>query len=160
MSHFGRFIAASVTVLFAFAHGATAEDMGKMVLVPNAGSVHFAAGPPTLPKGVELAVLVGDPGNPGPFVLRVKIPANTVIAPHTHATAENLTVISGPLFHQMGQTLNKKVGDELANGGFVYLPANMPHSVWTAGEAAEVQVTGTGPFGVNYVNAADDPSKQ
>ena len=44
-------------------------------------------------------------------------------------------------------------------GGFVYLPANMPHSVWTADTEFIVQVTGTGPFGLNYVNPADDPSK-
>jgi hypothetical protein len=37
--------------------------------------------------------------------------------------AENLTVISGPLFHQMGQSLNKKAGDKLANGGFDYRPS-------------------------------------
>ena len=39
------------------------------------------------------------------------------------------------------------------------LPANMPHSVWTADTEFIVQVTGTGPFGLNYVNPADDPSK-
>ena len=160
MRHFGRAAAMGAAALLALAGGAVADDVGKMVLVPDAGAVRYAAAPPSLPKGVQLAVLAGDPGTPGPFVLRVRIPANVVIAPHTHATAENLTVISGQVFHGMGQTLNKEGGDKLADGGFVFLPANMPHSVWTGGEAAELQVTGTGPFGVSYVNPADDPSRK
>jgi hypothetical protein len=35
----------------------------------------------TLPKGTKLTVVTGDPGQPGPFVLRVYFPANTVSLP-------------------------------------------------------------------------------
>ena len=35
----------------------------------------------------------------------------------------------------------------------------MPHSLWTKDQPAVIQVNGTGPFGLNYVNPADDPSK-
>ena len=87
-------------------------------------------------------------------------PPNTVIAPHTHKTAENLTIISGVLFHEMGDKLDKNAGDKLSSSGFVYLPGGMPHSVWTTTEPAVIQVTGTGPFGLDYVNPADDPSRQ
>ena len=45
-------------------------------------------------------------------------------------------------------------------GGFVYLPGGTPHYVWTTGTDSVVQVTGTGPFGLIYVNPEDDPSKQ
>jgi hypothetical protein len=34
----------------------------------------------------------------------------------------------------------------------------MPHSLWTGTSAAEIQVNGTGPFGLHYINPADDPS--
>ena len=139
---------------------ASANQTDQMVLVPSATAVHWGAAPPDLPKGVQLAVLVGDPAKPGPFVLRVRVPPNTVIAPHTHATDENLTVIRGVVFHEMGNKLDKAKGDHLTSGGFVYLPASMPHSVWTTGESTELQVTGTGPFGVQYINPADDPSKK
>jgi quercetin dioxygenase-like cupin family protein len=131
----------------------------EMALVPSSAIIKWAPGPASLPKGVQLAALAGDPGRPGPFALRVKIPPNTVIAPHWHATAENLTVLSGPLFHEMGDKLDKSRGEEMEAGGFVYLPAKMNHSVWTTTFEAIVQVTGTGPFGVNYANPADDPSK-
>jgi hypothetical protein len=59
----------------------------------------------------------------------------------------------------MGDKLDKGRGEQMDAGGFVYLPARMNHSVWTTTSEAIVQVTGTGPFGVNYVNPADDPGK-
>lgn len=131
-----------------------------MVLVPDDAAVKWQPAPANLPKGSQLAVLAGDPAKPGPFALRVKFPPNTLVAPHRHATDENLTVISGELYHGMGETVDKAHGHKLEQGGFVYLPGGTPHSVWTAGSESVVQVTGTGPFGLNYVNAEDDPSKQ
>lgn len=136
-----------------------AQDHAHMLLVPGDAAIRWQPGPADLPKGTQIAVLAGDPGKPGPFVLRVKFPPNTVVAPHRHATAENLTVLSGEVHHGMGETLDKERGDRLAAGAFVYLPGMMPHSVWTAASEAVVQVTGTGPFGLIYVNPADDPSK-
>ena len=130
-----------------------------MIMVSGGAAVAWQAGPPNLPKGSQIAVLAGDPGKPGPFVLRVKFPPNTVVAPHRHATAENLTVLSGDVYHGMGEALDKTRGERLGPGGFVFLPGMMPHSVWTTGTESIVQVTGTGPFGLLYVNPADDPSK-
>lgn len=138
---------------------ARAQDHAHALLVPGEAAVQWQPGPAELPKGTEIAVLAGDPAKPGPFVLRVKFPPDTIVAPHRHATAENLTVLSGDVHHGMGETLDKERGERLAAGGFVYLPAMAPHSVWTAAGGAVVQVTGTGPFGLIYVNPADDPSK-
>jgi len=141
--------------------GAADEKMHeKMVLLPSADAIKWGDPPPTLPKGTKLTVLIGDPSQPGAFVLRVYFPANTLVAPDTHKTAKNLTVISGELYHQMGEKLDTNRGDQLKQGAFVYLPAMMPHSVWTTGENTVVQVTGTGPFGLDYINPADDPSKK
>lgn len=152
-------IVAGVAIWLGTAQAAMAEGMGGMILLPSDAAVQWAPAPPSLPKGTKLSVLAGDPAQPGPFVLRVLFPANTTVAPHTHATTENLTVLSGSIVHGMGETLDRARGQPLAAGGFVYLPGGMPHSVWTTAEPAEVQVTGTGPFGLNYVNPADDPSR-
>ncbi|HEV8579086.1 MAG TPA: hypothetical protein VGX68_08370 [Thermoanaerobaculia bacterium] len=46
----------------------------------------------------------------------------------------------------------------LAPGGYALLPAEMRHFAWTK-DGATVQVHGMGPFVLNYVNPADDPSK-
>ena len=152
-------VCAAAVAAMALGSPVFAEDADSMTLVPSDAAVKWQPGPPDLPKGTQIAVLTGDPSKPGPFVLRVKFPAGTVVAPHRHATAENLTVISGDLYHQMGERLDKLQGQVMHPGGFVYLPGGMPHAVWTAGNGSVVQVTGTGPFGVNYVNPADDPSK-
>lgn len=154
-----RTAACALAALTATVGASLADDAHTMTLVPGADAVAWGPAPASLPKGMQLVVLAGDPGQPGPFVLRVKFPPHTVVAPHWHATAENLTVLAGPVFHGMGDKLDKEQGEELAAGGFVYLPAKTNHSVWTTTSEAILQVTGTGPFGVNYVNPADDPSK-
>ena len=146
--------------MFVLQHVAAADDMEKMTLLPSGGAIKWGEAPSNLPKGVQLTVLAGDPSKSGLFVLRVNAPPNTVIAPHMHKTAENLTVLSGMLYHEMGTKLDTKGGDKLTSGAFVYLPAEMPHSVWTTSEGAVIQVTGTGPFGLDYVNPADDPSRK
>ena len=154
-----RSIIAILAATLAGWQGAAAQDAGPMIMVSGGAAVAWQAGPPNLPKGSQIAVLAGDPGKSGPFVLRVKFPPNTVVAPHRHATAENLTVLSGDIYHGMGEALDKTRGERLGPGGFVFLPGMMPHSVWTTGAESIVQVTGTGPFGLLYVNPADDPSK-
>jgi len=58
--------------------------------------------PPTFP-GAKLAIVQGDPGKDGPFVYRVKLPANYKIAPHYHKAIENVTVLSGVFFIGMGK---------------------------------------------------------
>lgn len=133
---------------------------GGMILLSGEAAVRWVPAPPSLPKGSEISIIMGDPDKPGPFTLRVRIPADTVIAPHTHATDESVTLLSGSLKHDMGETLDKARGKTMERGGFVYLPANMPHALWTSSEPAVVQVSGTGPFGLTYVNPADDPSRQ
>jgi len=133
---------------------AATEDM---VLLKDDTAVSWGPPPASLPKGLEFSILSGDPAKPGPFTLRIRIPANFVIAPHTHSTAENLTVLSGSIVHDMGKTLVRGRGKTMNAAGFVFLPGNTPHSLWTNAHPAEIQVTGTGPFGLNYINPADDP---
>lgn len=131
---------------------------GAMIMLPGESAIQWSQSPPSLPHNTRISVLSGDPAKPGPFVLRLTVPADTVIAPHTHNTPESLTVLSGLIWHDMGKTIDKARGQEMSTGGFVFLPADMPHSLWTASAPAVIEVSGTGPFGLNYINPADDPS--
>ncbi len=137
--------------------GAAMAASDGMVLLKDDAAASWGPPPAALPKGLEFSVLSGNPDKPGPFTLRIKMPANFVIAPHTHATSENLTVLSGSIVHDMGDTLVRNRGKTLDTAGFVFLPGNTPHSLWTNEQPAEIQVTGTGPFGLHYINPADDP---
>lgn len=134
-------------------------DAHGMVTLSDGASARYQPGPANLPKGTEMSLVAGDPAKPGPFVLRIKVPPGTVIAPHTHAQAETLTILAGTIYHQHGATLDKAAGQALRTGGFVFLPQDMPHALWTTGEGVELQVNGTGPFGLNYIDPADDPSR-
>jgi quercetin dioxygenase-like cupin family protein len=119
--------------------------------------VPWGPAPDSLPKGAQFALISGDPVKPGPFAFRLKMPPGYVVMPHSHPAAENLTVISGRLYHGMGDTLRKADGKAVAQGDFVYLPPAMPHAVWTTDSPAVIQVNGTGPFSIHYVRAEDDP---
>lgn len=151
---------AAAAMLASIGPGLAADGRhGGVVTLPDGAAVKWQPGPANLPKGTQISAVAGDPAKPGPFVLRVMVPADTMVAPHTHAQDETLTILSGSVFHQHGEKVDKMKGEELRAGGFVSLPKDMPHSLWTTGEAVTLQVNGTGPFGVNYVNPADDPSR-
>lgn len=64
---------------------AIAQDtgMGDTAMINPAG-MKWSDAPPTLPKGAKLAVLYGDPGKDGPFVIRIKAPAGYRVPPHWH----------------------------------------------------------------------------
>jgi len=123
-----------------------------------AAAVKWMDAPPFLPKGAKLAVLVGDPSKPEPFTLRLQMPNGYKIAPHTHPTDEHVTVLSGVLRAAMGPKWDDKALGDFAAGSYANMAATMPHYVEAKG-ATVVQVHGVGPFVVNYVNPADDPSK-
>jgi len=116
--------------------------------------------PPSLPKGAKIAVLEGDPGKEGPFVYRVKMPANYKIAPHYHKATENVTVLSGVFFIGMGEKFDQGSGKELPIGGFVSVPPTHRHFAWAGGEETLIQVHGVGPTDITFVNPADDPRKK
>jgi hypothetical protein len=133
---------------------AAASTPAHVMLTP--AQVTWVDAPPFLKKGAKFAVLSGDPGAPGPFAIRLKIPAGYRIAPHWHPTDENVTVISGTFSLGMGEKFDAASAKALPAGGYAVLPAEMRHFAWSKG-GATVQVNGVGPFAITYVNPADDP---
>jgi quercetin dioxygenase-like cupin family protein len=113
--------------------------------------------PPQFPAGAQLAVLQGNPGADGFFVVRARFPAGYRIMPHWHPGAENVTVISGKLHVAAGDTFDDKAGDVLEAGGYVSLPSMSHHFAW-AETATEIQIHGVGPLAIIYVDPKDDPS--
>jgi len=124
--------------------------------VVSAGAVKWGPAPPSLPPGAQAAVLLGHPGKPGPFVLRLKFPAGFVVPPHRHSKDEFVTVIAGNFAVAAGETVDRETATPLPPASFVHLPAGMPHYALAATDTV-VQINGTGPFDVTYVNPKDDP---
>jgi hypothetical protein len=50
---------------------------------------------PAFPPSVRLAVVVGQPSEPGPYVIRVKVPSGVKLMPHKHPEDRIYTVMSG-----------------------------------------------------------------
>lgn len=132
--------------------------MQATVVMP-AASIQWADVPPFLPKGAKIAVLIGDPSKPEPFTVRLQMPDGYKIPPHTHPTDEHVTVLSGTFRAAMGTTWDDKALTDFAPGSYANMAATMAHYAAAKGTTV-VQVHGVGPFIINYVNAADDPSKQ
>lgn len=60
--------------------------------------------------GWQAAVLSGDPTKEGPYVQRVKIPANALVPLHTHPDTENITVLTGSFGIGPGDKADKSKG--------------------------------------------------
>ena len=145
----------ALSVLGLIASVAVAQDAGPTGM--PAGSLKWGPAPAALPKGGEMAGLAGDPGKSGWFTVRLKMPAGYKIPAHKHPHTERITVISGELNFGTGDRLDEKRANRLGPGGFVDLPANSNHYAF-AEVPTVIQITGEGPFGIDYVNPADDPS--
>jgi quercetin dioxygenase-like cupin family protein len=113
---------------------------------------------PALPKGAQVAILMGDPTKAGElFIQRVKLPANYQVPAHTHPYVDAVTVLSGTLHLGMGEKLDTQKGEAFKVGSFFALPPRHAHYAWTGNEETIIQVQAIGPGGLDYINPADDP---
>lgn len=115
--------------------------------------------PPVIPKGVQIAVLSGNPFAEGFSTVRLKIPPHTTFAPHWHPTAESFTVLKGTLHLGMGDKVDRAGAGALPAMSYASLPAMHHHYAYSEGEGVVIDLSFYGPFQIHYVNPADDPSK-
>src|SRR6266540_3977312 len=114
---------------------------------------------PSLPPGAKIAVIEGPMNEAKPFTVRLKFPANYRIPAHSHPAIEHVTVISGTFNMGSGDKLDQKKTKALSAGSVVIMQPKTNHFGWTKTETV-VQLHGVGPWGVTYVNPADDPRKK
>jgi hypothetical protein len=93
-----------------------------------------------------------------PCVFQLRLADGAKFPPHWHPVDENVTVLSGTFMAGMGDSYDESKMMSLPVGTYVFMPRQMHHFAGAKG-AALVQVHGVGPFKINYVNPADDPSK-
>ena len=151
--------ALSFSLIALIASAATGQSPAPPMALYSASELQWKDGPASLPKGVKMSVLEGDPAAEGVFTMRVKFPAGTHVNPHFHSETEHATVISGVLHIGMGEKFDKTMTKRLVAGSFGFWPAGMRHFAWMEGETV-LQVHGQGPWTVTYVNPADDPRKR
>ena len=150
-------LVAGLTAAVAVAqHEAHQAAPAHVIFTP--AQVAWGEAPPSFPKGARFATLVGDPTKPGPFTIRAVFPAGYKIMPHWHPTAEHVTVLEGTYAMGKGDTFDMKALHSLPPGSFSMMPAETRHFAYTE-KGVTIQVHGTGPFTLTYVNPADDPRK-
>jgi redox-sensitive bicupin YhaK (pirin superfamily) len=135
----------------------SASPSGAQSLV-RAKNIKWGVAPPGLPAGAKAAVLQGNPGAAGPYVIRLQFPAKYRIPFHSYAKAQDMTVVSGTLFAANTQTFDKKKAFSIRPGDFYHLPAATPQFLFTKDETV-IDIHGEGPYEIRYVTAADDPLK-
>ena len=118
-------------------------------------ALKWGPAPAALPGGAEMAVVSGDPGKKGMFVVELKMPANYAVPPHWHPTTERVKVLSGQVHYAMNDKLMSSP-KTLTAGHSVTMTAKMHHWVHAAAPAT-LQVSGMGPFAITYVDPKDDP---
>lgn len=134
---------------------ATPPPPAHILVVP--ADVKWGPAPPRVPPGAQVAVLAGDPGKAGPFVLRLKFPDGYKVPAHWHPTDENITVLQGTFRAGMGDAYSEAALKDFPAGSYIKMPKEMRHFAGAKGETI-VQVSGEGPFILNYVNPNDDPT--
>ncbi|MEP6779356.1 MAG: cupin domain-containing protein [Gemmatimonadaceae bacterium] len=150
------FAFASATFLAAGIFGAC-HNSTSVTSVPDDPSIVFGPAPALFEPGAQMAVIQGDPSVAGaPFTIRLKMPDGYKIAPHTHPTDENVTVIDGTFKVGMGNTFDENAMASVQRAGFVSAPALHAHYAKAVG-ATTVQVTAIGPFAMTYINPNDLP---
>lgn len=111
---------------------------------------------PSVAPGAMIAIIEGVLKEPEPFTLRLKLPAGTKLPPHTHPAVERVTVISGALYLGIGEKFEPKNAKALGAGSVAIMPVGMKMFAFTKKETI-IQLHGTGPWGINYINPADAP---
>lgn len=111
---------------------------------------------PSLPPGAKIAVIEGPMNKAVPFTVRIKFPANYSLPAHWHPAVERVTVLSGTFHMGMGDKLDRQKTTPLGPGGLMIIQPKTNHFAWTEDEVI-VQLHGTGPWGITYINPADDP---
>ena len=114
---------------------------------------------PSLPKGALITVIEGPMNQAVPFTVRLKFPANYRVPPHTHPAVERVTVLSGTFHMGMGDKFDRASTHPVGAGDLMIMQPGTAHFAWTEAETV-VQLHGTGPWGITYVNASDDPRNQ
>ena len=112
---------------------------------------------PAYPPEAGLAIISGKPSEPGPYMVRVKLPGGVKLMPHKHPEDRIYTVISGVFYIGRGDQFDPGKLEAYPPGAVIVLPGNTPHFHSAKSGEYVTQVTAIGPLGMEYLDSNDDP---
>ena len=95
--------------------------------------------------------LVGDRRAAGLFIERVSFPKGFRGPPHTHTITGYVTILKGELTVGFGAKVDSSTVYRVRAGGFIVLPAGVPHFEWFEEDTVE-HVVGVGPMSTTMVD--------
>ena len=115
---------------------------------------------PAFPPSVRLAVLVGEPSEPGPYLIRVKLPFGVKLMPHRHPEDRIYTVMSGVFYIGLGEEFDGDKVEAYPPGSVIVLPGDTWHYHYAKSGEYVTQVSAIGPLGLEYLDPDGDPRQQ
>jgi quercetin dioxygenase-like cupin family protein len=112
---------------------------------------------PAFPPSARLAIIVGEPSEPGPYVIRVMLPSGVKLMPRQHPEDRVYTVISGVFYIGLGSRFDEEQLQAYPPGSVIVLPGGTSHFHWAKSGAYVTQVSAIGPLGLDYLDPTDDP---
>jgi hypothetical protein len=112
---------------------------------------------PAFPPSARLAIVVGEPTTPGPYVIRVKVPSGVKLMPHRHPEDRVYRVMSGAFYIGLGDEFDADKLHAYPPGTVIVLPGNTPHFRWARSGDYVTQVTAIVPLGLGYLDSSHDP---
>jgi len=146
-------VTVSLTALQAWAENPQAAGM---TLTPD--QLEWEANPRV--PGLGVARIISKGTEAGPYVYRVRFPKGRIVQAHSHPDDRTYTVLEGTWYVGWGEKYDELKLIALTPGSFYTEPAGVAHFVATPDGEAIVQVTGTGPTKVDYVDPAHAPKKK
>jgi hypothetical protein len=107
----------------------------------------------------ESAVLLGDPSQPAPFVLRVRFQGEVRVMPHTHPIERTYTVLAGEWKLGFGKAYDPAKLITFPAGSIYRLPAGVAHFQATGPGETIVQIHAVGPSTTDFLDADGRPKK-
>lgn len=143
----------TMLALVAFGMALWPQDKTKEITAFTAEQVRWVEAP-DLSKGAFTCLQYGNPQT-GPHLMRIKLPAGAVRPPHFHSADECVTVLSGRIILGKGEAIDEKFGYPVGGGGYVVIPAKVPHWV-VVKEDSVLTIMVNGPRDAIYCNPDDD----
>jgi quercetin dioxygenase-like cupin family protein len=105
--------------------------------------------------GVQTAVVSGDPGKAGLYIIRVKFPPGIMSAPHFHPEDRHAVVLKGTWYTGTDDSWDPDKTVALKAGAYMKHPAGAVHYDGAKSEEVIVQIAGYGPSGTTEIYSGE-----
>jgi hypothetical protein len=112
-----------------------------------------------LEPGLSVAIVEGDPGKEGFYIIRARFAPGVFSAPHYHPNDRFITVIQGTWWTGIGPVFDKEGSVPLGPGSYMRHPAKAAHYDGSRDEEVIVEIKGMGPAPLVYVDEDGKPKE-